>query len=116
MEYNFTFQMGPRGGVKVALGEGLALDVGLNLPLLASYEGLPLAADLGLLVGAGPFYLSPRLHGLAFRTTDSRYRSFGFLLYQLNLGYQAEPFLIEIGGLGGIEGALLVNFSAGLRF
>ncbi|RIH88160.1 hypothetical protein Mlute_00731 [Meiothermus luteus] len=116
VEYNFSVQMGLRAGIKWAVEPGLSLDVGGTLPPLIVAEGLPLAGDIGLLIGLDPFYLSPRLHGIAFQSNNTTLRSLGALVYQLSLGYRGESFLTEVGLMGGFGGGALLSFSAGARF
>ena len=67
LEYNLSLQWGLRGGVKVGLAPGVALDAGLTLPPalgeVADWSwGVPVVLDGGVILGGGGYYLSPRLH------------------------------------------------------
>ncbi|MEN2982316.1 MAG: hypothetical protein ABDH20_07140 [Thermus sp.] len=117
-EYSFSLQLGLRAGLKQALFPGVALDLGLTLPPFVGQEGLPLAADAGLLLGLGGFYLSPRVHWLGFSSQELNVSG---LLYQATLGYAGEGFLGELGVLfvpRENQGATPTFFSlsAGVRF
>ena len=64
LEYNLSLQWGLRGGVKVGLAPGVALDAGLTLPPalgeVADWSwGVPVVLDGGVILGGGSYYLSP---------------------------------------------------------
>ncbi|MDW8018063.1 MAG: hypothetical protein RMI36_09595 [Thermus sp.] len=115
-EYSFSVQLGLRAGLKQALFPGVSLDLGFTLPPFIGEEGLPLAADAGLLLGLGGFYFSPRVHWLGFAYQELNISGF---IYQATLGYAGEGFLGEVGVLfnprGGGQGAALFSLSAAVR-
>jgi len=112
-EYNFSLQMGLRAGVKQALLPGVSLDAGLTLPPLLGTDGVPLAADAGLLLGLGNLYLSPRVHWVGFRAQG---QDISRLLYQATLGYRGEGFRVEVGLLANGSNAALLTLSGAVRF
>ncbi|KIX84505.1 hypothetical protein [Thermus filiformis] len=112
-EYNFSLQMGLRAGVKQALLPGVSLDAGLTLPPLLGADGVPLAADAGLLLGLGDLYLSPRVHWVGFVSQELGVSG---LLYQATLGYRGEGFRMEVGVLANGEGGALFSVSGAVRF
>lgn len=102
-EWNFSVQWSLRVGGKVALGEGLSLDGGLSFwPGFGETQGA-FSGDLGLLLGRGGFYLSPRIH--LTLDWDGRLGS----VPQLTLGYRGEGWALE-GGYGPIGPYLAVGF------
>jgi len=114
-EFNFSLQTGLRAGVKQALLPGVSLDAGLTLPPLLGTDGdgLPLAADAGLLLGLGGLYLSPRVHWVGFRVQG---QDISGLLYQATLGYRGEGFRMEAGVLINEAGNALFSVSSAVRF
>jgi hypothetical protein len=115
-EYNLSLQWGLRGGVKLGLAPGVALDAGLTLPPVLGEgadwsQGVPVDLDGGVILGGGGYYLSPRLHLLGVPG-----RGWG-LAYQLSAGVYGGEWLGEIGALGGFGGAgVLLSLSAAWRF
>lgn len=115
-EYNLSLQWGLRGGMKLGLVPGVALDVGLTLPPALGEgadwsQGVPVVLDGGVILGGGGYYLSPRLHLLGVPG-----REWG-LAYQLSAGVYGGEWVGEMGVLGGpgMTGVLL-SLSAAWRF
>ncbi|BDG20081.1 hypothetical protein TthSNM11_22840 [Thermus thermophilus] len=115
LEYNLSLQWGLRGGVKVGLAPGVALDAGLTLPPAlgegADWSwGVPVVLDGGVILGGGGAYLSPRLHLLGVLGGE-----WG-LAYQLSAGVYGGGWVAEVGALGapGMSGVLL-SLSAAWR-
>jgi hypothetical protein len=117
LEYNFSVQWGLRGGVKLGLGPGLALDAGLTLlPLDGWSQWAPVDLDVGVILGGEGFYFSPRVHLVPRAYTsgyfiptkvyidwDTRY-----LAWQASLGTYRQDWAAEIGILTrtlGFEGS-----------
>lgn len=70
VEFNFSIQWGLRGGVKLGLGPGLALDAGLTLlPLDDWSQWAPVDLDGGVILGGDGFYFSPRVHLIGVPTS-----------------------------------------------
>ncbi|BAW01899.1 putative lipoprotein [Thermus thermophilus] len=117
LEYNLSLQWGLRGGVKVGLAPGVALDAGLTLPPDLgqgadwSRWGVPVVLDGGVILGGGGYYLSPRLHLLGVLGGG-----WG-LLYQFSAGVYGGNWVAEVGALGGpgMDGVLF-SLSAAWRF
>ena len=116
LEYNLSLQWGLRGGVKVGLAPGVALDAGLTLPPalgeVADWSwGVPVVRDGGVILGGGGYYLSPRLHLLGVLGGE-----WG-LAYQLSAGVYGGGWVAEVGALGapGMSGVLF-SLSAAWRF
>ena len=102
LEYNLSLQWGLRGGVKVGLAPGVALDAGLTLPPalgeVADWSwGVPVVLDGGVILGG--------LGG-----------EWG-LAYQLSAGVYGGGWVAEVGALGapGMSGVLF-SLSAAWRF
>ncbi|SDE49615.1 hypothetical protein SAMN04488243_102108 [Thermus arciformis] len=115
-EYNLSLQWGLRGGVKVGLAPGVALDAGLTLPPVSGEgadwsQGVPVVLDGGVILGGGGYYLSPRLHLLGVPGEE-----WG-LAYQLSAGVYGGDWVAEVGALGGpgLTGVLF-SLSAAWRF
>lgn len=115
LEYNLSLQWGLRGGVKVGLAPGVALDAGLTLPPalgeVADWSwGCPWSWTGGH-PGRGGYYLSPRLHLLGVLGGE-----WG-LAYQLSAGVYGGGWVAEVGALGapGMSGVLF-SLSAAWRF
>lgn len=116
LEYNLSLQWGLRGGVKVGLAPGVALDAGLTLPPALGEgadwsQGVPVVLDGGVILGGGGYYLSPRLHLLGVPG-----QGWG-LAYQLSAGVYGGGWVAEVGALGGpgLTGVLF-SLSAAWRF
>lgn len=102
-EFNLSAQLGMRLGVKQRLTEATSLDGGITVPyvlFVPDTGGIPLAADLGLLVGVEEFYLSPRVHWIGFSANGQAVSGWG---YQLTGGYVFEGFLLELSYLGSFQ-------------
>ncbi len=115
LEYNFSVQWGLRGGVKLGLGPGLALDAGLTVPPAFGEgadwsRGVPVVLDGGAILGGDGFYFSPRLHLIGVPGSG------GGLGYQLSLGAYRRDWVAEVGALGGFGGGFLLSLSAAWRF
>jgi len=115
LEYNFSVQWGLRGGVKLGLGPGLALDAGLTVPPAFGEgadwsRGVPVVLDGGLILGGEGFYFSPRLHLIGVPGSG------GGLGYQLSLGAYRRDWVAEVGAMGGFGGGFLLSLSAAWRF
>ncbi|MEJ5336020.1 hypothetical protein ACLWNE_00865 [Thermus oshimai] len=115
LEWNLNLQWGLRGGAKWALAPGAALDFGLTLPPPSPdadwSQGVPVAADLGLLLGGGRVYLSPRIHFIAIPGWGSR----AGWLFGLSAGVYEKAWILELGALAIGEGVIL-NLSGAWRF
>lgn len=115
LEYNLSLQWGLRGGVKVGLAPGVALDAGLTLPPALGEgadwsRGVPVVLDGGVILGGGGSYLSPRLHLLGVPG-----EGWG-LAYQLSAGVYGGEWVGEVGLLGGFGGSgVLLSLSAAWR-
>jgi hypothetical protein len=115
VEFNFSIQWGLRGGVKLGLGPGLALDAGLTVPPLfvADWsQGVPVVLDGGAILGGDGFYFSPRVHLIGVPTPSGG--SWGWA-WQASLGTYRRDWVAEVGALGGL-GRLLIHLSAAWRF
>ncbi len=115
LEYNFSVQWGLRGGVKLGLGPGLALDAGLTVPpgfwdVEGWPTGMPVVLDGGVILGRDGFYFSPRLHLIGVPGSG------GGLGYQLSLGAYRRDWVAEVGAMGGFGGGFLLSLSAAWRF
>lgn len=119
LEFNFSIQWGLRGGVKLGLGPGLALDAGLTVPPLfvADWsQGVPVVLDGGAILGGDGFYFSPRV--LLIPVPTSGGGSWGWAwqpAWQAALGTYRRDWVAEVGALGGF-GRLLIHLSAAWRF
>ena len=119
VEFNFSIQWGLRGGVKLGLGPGLALDAGLTVPPLFGADwsqGVPVVLDGGAILGGDGFYFSPRVHLIRAPTPGGG--SWGWAwqaAWQASLGTYRRDWVAEVGALGGF-GRLLVHLSAAWRF
>ncbi len=126
LEYNFSVQWGLRGGVKLGLGPGLALDAGLTLLPLDWSQWAPVGLDGGVILGGEGFYFSPRVHliprvyiGVSDSGGDTWY-----LAWQASLGTYRQDWAAEIGILTrtlgfegfGVDGGSRIYLSAALRF
>jgi hypothetical protein len=129
LEYNFSVQWGLRGGVKLGLGPGLALDAGLTLLPLDWSRWVPVDLDGGVILGGEGFYFSPRVHltprvrvyigGVSDSGGDTWY-----LLWQASLGIYRQDWAAEIGILTrtlgfegfGVDGGSRIYLSAAWRF
>ena len=124
VEFNFSIQWGLRGGVKLGLGPGLALDAGLTVPPLFGEgadwsQGVPVVLDGGVILGGDGFYFSPRVHLVPTSGGDS----WG-LAWQASLGAYRRDWAAEIGILTrtlgfegfGVDGGSRVYLSAAWRF
>jgi hypothetical protein len=121
LEYNFSIQWGLRGGVKLGLGPGLALDAGLTVPPLFGEradwsKGAPVVLDGGAILGGDGFYFSPRVHRIGIPTPGGG--SWGVWVWQASLGTYRRDWVAEVGALGGFGGneGLLIHLSAAWRF
>ena len=122
LEYNFSVQWGLRGGVKLGLGPGLALDAGLTLrPIDDVSQWVPVDLDAGVILGGDGFYFSPRVHLIRVLTffdwggfTSSAWKT----AWQASLGTYHRDWVAEVGALGGFggNGSLLIRLSAAWRF
>jgi hypothetical protein len=117
LEYNFSIQWGLRGGVKLGLGPGLALDAGLTVPPLFGADwsqGVPVVLDGGAILGGDGFYFSPRVHLIGVPTSGGG--SWGWA-WQASLGTYRRDWVAEVGALGGFrgDGSLLIHLSAAWR-
>jgi len=131
LEFNFSIQWGLRGGVKLGLGPGLALDAGLTLLPLDEGQWPFLDLDGGVILGGEGFYFSPRVH-LIPRVYISGYflPSFyidwdtWYLAWQASLGTYRQDWAAEIGILtrtlgfegSGVDGGSRIYLSAAWRF
>jgi hypothetical protein len=128
VEYNFSIQWGLRGGVKLGLAPGLALDAGLTVPPLFGADwsqGVPVVLDGGVILGGDGFYFSPRVHLIGVPTfgggpigvPTSGGGSWGWA-WQASLGTYRRDWVAEVGALGGFGGSgiLLIHLSAAWRF
>ena len=120
LEYNFSVQWGLRGGVKLGLGPGLALDAGLTVPPAFGEgadwsQGVPVVLDGGAILGGDGFYFSPRVHLIGVPTSGGG--SWGWA-WQASLGTYRRDWVAEVGALGGFRGngSLLIHLSAAWRF
>jgi hypothetical protein len=119
VEFNFSIQWGLRGGVKLGLGPGLALDAGLTVPPLFGpdwSQGVPVVLDGGAILGGDGFYFSPRVHLIPVPTSGGG--SWGWAwqpAWQASLGTYRRDWVAEVGALGGF-GRLLIHLSAAWRF
>jgi hypothetical protein len=120
VEYNFSIQWGLRGGAKLGLGPGLALDAGLTVPPLFGEgadwsQGVPVVLDGGAILGGDGFYFSPRVHLIGVPTSGGG--SWGWA-WQASLGTYRRDWVAEVGALGGFGGSgiLLIHLSAAWRF
>lgn len=120
VEFNFSIQWGLRGGVKLGLGPGLALDAGLTVPPLFGEgadwsQGVPVVLDGGAILGGDGFYFSPRVHLIGVPTSGGG--SWGWA-WQASLGTYRRDWVAEVGALGGFrgDGSLLIHLSAAWRF
>jgi len=120
LEYNFSVQWGLRGGVKLGLGPGLALDAGLTVPPAFGEgadwsQGVPVVLDGGAILGGDGFYFSPRVHLIGVPTSGGG--SWGWA-WQASLGTYRRDWVAEVGALGGFrgDGSLLIHLSAAWRF
>jgi hypothetical protein len=120
VEFNFSIQWGLRGGVKLGLGPGLALDAGLTVPPLFGEgadwsQGVPVVLDGGAILGGDGFYFSPRVHLIGVPTSGGG--SWGWA-WQASLGTYRRDWVAEVGALGGFggNGSLLIHLSAAWRF
>jgi hypothetical protein len=69
LEFNFSIQWGLRGGVKLGLGSGLALDAGLTLLPFDEGQwsrGVPVVLDGGVILGGDGFISPPGFTSLGF--------------------------------------------------
>jgi hypothetical protein len=121
VEFNFSIQWGLRGGVKLGLGPGLALDAGLTVPPAfgegADWRwGVPVVLDGGAILGGDGFYFSPRVHLIGVLTSGGG--SWRVWAWQASLGTYRRDWVAEVGALGGFEGngSLLIHLSAAWRF
>jgi hypothetical protein len=131
LEFNFSIQWGLRGGVKLGLGPGLALDAGLTLLPFDEGQWPFLDLDGGVILGGEGFYFSPRVH-LIPRVYISGYflPSFyidwdtWYLAWQASLGTYRQDWAAEIGILtrtlgfegAGVDGGSRIYLSAAWRF
>ena len=118
VEFNFSIQWGLRGGVKLGLGPGLALDAGLTVPPLFGADwsqGVPVVLDGGAILGGDGFYFSPRVHLIGVPTSGGG--SWGWA-WQASLGTYRRDWVAEVGAMGGFggDGSLLIYLSAAWRF
>jgi hypothetical protein len=124
LEYNFSVQWGLRGGVKLGLGPGLALDAGLTVPPLFGADwsqGVPVVLDGGVILGGDGFYFSPRVHLIRAPTFTWGGGFTGWTwqtAWQASLGTYRRDWVAEVGALGGFggNGSLLIHLSAAWRF
>jgi hypothetical protein len=103
-EYNLSAQAGLRLGIKQRLTDSIGLDAGLTVPyviLSPGAAGTPLVLDLGLLIGVGNFYLSPRVDWIGFTAAG---QTVSGLIYQFTGGYAFEDFLLELSYLNAFQG------------
>jgi hypothetical protein len=121
VEFNFSIQWGLRGGVKLGLGPGLALDAGLTvLPLFGEGAdwrwGVPVVLDGGAILGGDGFYFSPRVLLIGVLTSGGG--SWEVWAWQASLGTYRRDWVAEVGALGGFGGneGLLIHLSAAWRF
>ncbi len=115
-EWNLGLQWGLRGGVKWALAPGTALDVGLTLPPPSPdadwSQGVPVVADLGLLLGGGGTYVSPRVYWVGVPGLgDGQGWLFG-----LSAGLYERERIGEVGVLWAGGSGLILNLSGAWRF
>jgi hypothetical protein len=131
LEYNFSVQWGLRGGVKLGLGPGLALDAGLTVPPLFGEgadwsQGVPVVLDGGVILGGDGFYFSPRVHliGVLTFTWGGSTRWDWQTAWQASLGTYRRDWAAEIGILTrtlgfegfGVDGGSRIYLSAAWRF
>jgi hypothetical protein len=122
LEYNFSVQWGLRGGVKLGLGPGLALDAGLTVPPAFGEgadwsRGVPVVLDGGAILGGDGFYFSPRV--LLIPVPTSSGSSWGWAwqaAWQASLGTYRRDWVAEVGAMGGFGGGFLLSLSAAWRF
>jgi hypothetical protein len=120
VEFNFSIQWGLRGGVKLGLGPGLALDAGLTVPPLFGEgadwsQGVPVVLDGGLILGGEGIYFSPRVHLIGVPGSGGGTWS---LVWQASLGTYRRDLVAEVGAMGGFwyGGGFLFSLSAAWRF
>jgi hypothetical protein len=127
LEFNFSVQWGLRGGVKLGLGPGLALDAGLTLlPLDDWSQWAPADLDGGVILGGDGFYFSPRVHLIRVPTFTwgGSTRWDWQTAWQASLGTYRRDWVAEIGILTrtlgfegfGVDGGSLIYLSAAWRF
>ena len=118
LEYNFSVQWGLRGGVKLGLGPGLALDAGLTVPPAFGEgadwsQGVPVVLDGGVILGGEGVYFSPRVHLIGVPGSGGGTWS---LAWQASLGTYRRDWVAEVGAMGGFGGGFLASLSAAWRF
>jgi hypothetical protein len=121
LEYNFSVQWGLRGGVKLGLGPGLALDAGLTLLPLDWSRWAPVDLDAGVILGGDGFYFSPRVHLIGVPTSGGGSWEWA---WQASLGTYRQDWAAEIGILTrtlgfegfGVDGGSRIYLSAAWRF
>jgi hypothetical protein len=120
VEFNFSIQWGLRGGVKLGLGPGLALDAGLTLLPLDWSRWAPVDLDGGVILGGEGFYFSPRVHLIRVPTFTwgGSTRWDWQTAWQASLGTYHRDWVAEVGAVGGFggNGSLLIRLSAAWRF
>jgi hypothetical protein len=133
LEYNFSVQWGLRGGVKLGLGPGLALDAGLTLLPLDWSQWPPVDLDGGVILGGEGFYFSPRVHLIPrvyiswdYFIPTKVYIDWDtwYLAWQASLGTYRQDWAAEIGILtrtlgfegSGVDGGSRIYLSAAWRF
>jgi hypothetical protein len=119
VEFNFSIQWGLRGGVKLGLAPGLALDAGLTVPPLFGADwsqGVPVVLDGGAILGGDGFYFSPRVLLIGVLTFGGG--SWEVWAWQASLGTYRRDWVAEVGAMGGFRGneGLLIHLSAAWRF
>jgi CubicO group peptidase (beta-lactamase class C family) len=116
VEFNFSIQWGLRGGVKLGLGPGLALDAGLTLLPLDWSRWVPVVLDGGAILGGDGFYFSPRVHLIRVPTPSGGSWEWAWqAAWQASLGTYRRDWVAEVGALGGF-GRILIHLSAAWRF
>ncbi|GAA6734168.1 hypothetical protein YIM1640_19960 [Thermus oshimai] len=116
LEWNLNLQWGLRGGAKWALAPGAALDFGLTLPPPSPdadwSQGVPVAVDLGLLLGGEGVYLSPRVHWVGVPGPGGGEN----WLFGLSTGLYGREWIGEVGVLWAGENDLILSLSGAWRF